>query len=197
MTGADLIALIKKQPIAFAFAFVAFACGLLMYFRSDATDLARQHFEARDSEARKMEANVRHLAGLPEETEQMQEAGRQFEARLIRAGQLANNLQFFYRIEAETGVKLIDVRQNPVPAPRPNAPRTTAYAAVPFTLSVQGSFAQVYDFLRRIEAGSHFTRFNQVTFTKIDAAAATTTGTAAAPGDLMNVSLLVEMLGTP
>jgi hypothetical protein len=118
MTGADLLALIKKQPIAFACAFVALACGVLFYFRSDALDEARQHFEAKDTEAKKMEVNVRHLAGLPEDTSQVQEAGRQFESRLVRAGQLATNLQFFYRIESETGVKLLDVRPRPVrPAP--------------------------------------------------------------------------------
>lgn len=195
MTGADLIALIKKQPVAFGCAFVALLCGVLIYFRSDAVDQARSHFEAKDTEANKMEANVRHLAGLPEETEQVQEAGRQFEARLVRAGQLANNLQFFYRIEAETGVKLVDVRQNPIPAPRPNTPRT-AYSPVPFAIAVQGSFPQVFDFLRRVEAGSHFSRFNQVTFTKVEAAAATNTGAVSA-GETMNVNLLIEMLGTP
>lgn len=195
MTGADLIALIKKQPVAFGCALVALLCGVLLYFRSDATAEARALFEAKETEANKMEANVRHLAGLPEEAEQVQEAGRQFEARLVRAGQLATNLQFFYRIEAETGVKLVDVRQNPIPAVRPNTPRT-AYSPIPFALAVQGNFTQVYDFLRRVESGPHFTRFNQVTFTKVEAAAATNTGAAAA-GDLMNVNLLVEILGTP
>lgn len=195
MTGADLIALIKKQPVAFGCAFVALICGVLLYLRSDATDTARQTFETKDGEAQKMEANVRHLAGLPEETDQMQEAGRQFEARLVRAGQLATNLQFFYRTEAETGVKLLDVRQNPIPAVRAGTVRG-AYSPVPFAVSIQGSFPQVYAFLRRLETGPHFARFNQVTFTKLEAAAANNTG-AAAPGEMMGVTLLIELLGTP
>lgn len=36
MTGADLIALIKKQPIAFACGLVVAVCGLLLYFRGEA-----------------------------------------------------------------------------------------------------------------------------------------------------------------
>lgn len=196
MTGADLIALIKKQPIAFGCAFVALVCGVLLYLRSDAVDTARQTYEAKDGEAQKMEANVRHLAGLPEETGQVQEAGRQLEARLVRAGQLASNLQYFYRIENETGVKLLDVRQNPIPAARPGAPRGT-YAPVPFAVAIQGTFPQIYSFLRRIETGPQFARFNQITFNKLEATAATTTGTTAASGDLMSVTLFIELLGTP
>lgn len=195
MTGADLIALFKKQPIAFACAFIALASGLYLYIYSDATDQARGVYEAKSAEADKMEANVRHLAGLPEETAQVQEAGRQFESQLVRAGQLATNLQFFYRIEAETGVKLIDVRQNPVAAAKAGAPRT-AYSPVPFALSVQGTFPQIYNFLRHLETGPNFSRFTQVTLTKLDAASAAAAANAA-PGEMMGANLMIELLGTP
>jgi hypothetical protein len=195
MTGADLLALIKKQPIAFACAFVALACGVLFYFRSDALDEARQHFEAKDTEAKKMEVNVRHLAGLPEDTAQVQEAGRQFESRLVRAGQLATNLQFFYRIESETGVKLLDVRQNPIPPPKAGSPRT-AYSPVPFALSVQGTFSQIYSFLRQLETGPNFSRFTQVTLSKVDPLTAAAANPSA-PAGLMSANLQIELLGTP
>lgn len=188
MTGADLTALFKKHPIACVAGLVCVACGVAMYFRSGALGEAQARFEEKDGEAKKIAANVRSAAGLAEQTEEMKEAGRQFESRLVRAGQLASNLQFFYRLEAETGVKLLDVRQNPIPAPRAGGPRPT-YAPVPFGMSVQGTYPQVLAFIRRIESGPHFARFTNVTFTKSTAEKDVT--------DLMNVSIAVELLGTP
>jgi Tfp pilus assembly protein PilO len=193
MTGADLIALIKKQPIAFACGLIALAAGVTLYFRFDAINEAQTGYEAKEKEARRFEQNVRHLAGLAEATRQVQDAGRQFESRLVRAGQLASNLQIFYRLENETGVRLLDVRQQSIPAPRPNQPRG-AYVPVPFTVSIQGTFQEVFDFLRRVETGSHFVRFNQVTFNKAEANAS---GRGSASASLMTVTFGLELLGTP
>lgn len=191
MTGADLIALIKKQPVAFACGLLVVLGGLNLYFRGDALSLAQAEAEARQQEQKKIEANARHTLGLAEATAAMQAAGRQFDARLVRAGQLADNLQFFYRLEADTGVKLLDVRQQGIPAPRPGE-RRGAYVPIPFAVSVQGSFPQVLAFLRRLEAGPHVVRFPQVTVTKATGGAE---GAAALPGLSLTVNL--EMLGTP
>lgn len=117
-------------------------------------------------------------------------AGRQFESRLVRAGQLANNLQFFYRLEADTGVKLLDVRQQGIPAPRPGE-RRGAYVPVPFAVSIQGSHAQIHDFLRRVEAGPHFVRFSQITIAKISG------GVEVVAVGGLTVAINLELLGTP
>jgi len=188
MTGADLLALIKKQPIAFAAGFVALVCAVLMYFNMGEVDAAAQRYEEKQTEARKVNDNLRFAQGLAEQTAELKQAGAEFETRLVRASQLASNLQFFYRLESETGVKLLDVRQNPIPVPRTGAPKTQ-YSPVPFTLSVQGTYPQIFDFVRRVEAGSYFTRFTNVTVTK----AASDQGFS----DRLNVSLALEMLGQP
>ncbi|MBA4138036.1 MAG: hypothetical protein C0518_12020 [Opitutus sp.] len=191
MTGADLLALIKKQPIAFLCGVIVIASAAALFLRGEAVNEAQALFQAKDTEANKTEANARHTAGLAEATAEMQEVGKQFDGRLLRAPQLANNLQFFYRLEADTGVKLLDVRQNPIPAPKQGAPRPT-YVGIPFTANVQGNFAQVYDFIRRVEAGPHFLRFNQLTLSKLAPAG----GAGGAP-DAMTAQLQVEILGTP
>jgi Tfp pilus assembly protein PilO len=190
MTGADLITLIKKQPIAFACGLLVAVCGVLFYFRSEAVAQAQAEAEAKQQEAKKIEANVRFTAGLAEATEEMVAAGRQFESRLVRAGQLANNLQFFYRLEADTGVKLVDVRQQGIPAPRAGE-RRGAYAPVPFAVSIQGSHDQIHDFLRRVEAGPHFVRFSQITIAKVSG------GVEVAAIGGLSVAINLELLGTP
>lgn len=191
MTGADLAALLRKQPFASVCVFIALASAVAIYFRADAVSEAQAAYQAREDEAQKMELNVRHLAGLAEQTAELQESARQLEARVVRSSQLANNLQLFYRLENETGVRLLDSRQGNLPTPRSGAPRGL-YVPVPFTVAAQGTFAQVHAFLHRLESAPHFLRLSQVTLTKLDAGRTDGLSTGQ-----MSVSLNVEMLGTP
>ena len=192
MTGADLIALVKKQPIAFGCGLIVVASGAALFFPREAVTNAQALFEEKEQEFQKIDANVRNAAGLAEATAEIQDAGKQFETRLVRAPQLANNLQTFYRLEAETGVKLIDARQQPIPTPKPGAPKG-AYSPIPFNVSVQGDYAQVHDFLRRLEAGPHFLRFTQVSLSKLSAVGDART----ASGLAMSATINLELLGTP
>lgn len=193
MTGADLLALIKKQPIAFACGVVIVGLAVVLFLRSDAVALAQAEYQEREKELQKIDLNVRSSAGLAEATAEMVEAGGRFDARLVRAGQLANNLQFFYRLEKETGVRLIDVRQLPIPAPKRGEARG-AFAPVPFAITIQGTFAQVHGFLRHLETGPHFTRFTQVALAKY--ATGGESGSGSASG-MLSGSINLELIGTP
>lgn len=186
--GAELQTLVKKHPVTAVAVLVSIACGVLLYVRSsgiaERSDLATRKAE----EAEKMQTNISNSSGLQEQTEKAQEATKEIEARLVRASQLAINLQYFYKLESDSGVKILDVRQSPVPAPRAGAPATT-YVGIPYTVSVQGTFAQTLSFLKRIETGRHFCRFQTVTYTKA--------GTVGRAADLMNLSVNLELLGQP
>jgi hypothetical protein len=114
----------------------------------------------------------------------MEAQRKEFEGRLMKAGQLAVNLQYFYKLEAETEVKLVDVRQNNVPR---NA--RTQYIGVPFAVTIQGSFAQVTNFLNRLQNGPHFCRINTATFNKVGGENSGNTD--------MSLSLALEILGQP
>jgi hypothetical protein len=188
--GAELQALVKKHPVSAAAVLVAVACGVVLYLRSSTIAERTEESTRKSEEAAKMQANITSATGLPEQVEAMKVATKEVEARLVRASQLAINLQYFYKIEAESGVKILDVRQNTLPTgPRPG-PRTT-YTGVPYTVSVQGTFAQTLSFLKRIESGRHFSRFLSVSYTKSG-------GTeAAVAGELMNLTINLELLGQP
>lgn len=190
MTSADLIALVKKHPIAFACGLVVVLAGVWLYFDSGSIEAAQAAFNQKDQESRKIAANARATHGLAEQTEEMQAGMKQMEARVLRVADLANNLQVFYRLEAETGVKLVDARQNPLVKPKAGAPKTI-YVAVPFTVMIQGNYAQVWSFLRRLETLPQFVRGNKLTLTKVESP-----GPGVAP-DAMTANFTLEMLGTP
>ena len=188
MTGADLAAFAKKQPVGGACLVVAIACGLALYFRSDAISVSQAEYEAKSAEASKMVANVKNAPGLAEQVAEIQELGKELEGRLIKSSQLAVNLQYFYKLEADHGVKLLDVRQNTPPRTR-GGPKTI-YSPVPFTLSAEGTYAQLSKFLHSVYAGRHLCRINSAVFTKGNAL-----GAGGEP--MMTLALNLELLEQP
>jgi len=189
MTSADLLAMIKKQPIGFASGVICLVCAGLLYFRGNKIEEYRVEYEAKSAEATTMLANVRNSEKLPTQVAEIQVLAKEMEGRLVKAGQLAVNLQYFYKLEAETEVKLVDVRQG-------NLPRggKAAYAGIPFSVTVQGSFKQVFAFLQKLENGPHFCRFTAVVFSKQGGGEASRASTDTAS---VNVSLNLELLGVP
>lgn len=188
MTGADIIAAVKRQPIGFACGTVCLVAGLMLYFTSDQTEERQSTYDQKATEVTKIETNIRNSDKLREQSAAMLAASHELEARLMHAGQLAVNQQYFYRLEGETGVKLLDLRQGNVPAAKAGA-KTGLYVGVPYNVSIQGGFPQVLAFLRRLETGRHFSHFNNVSFGKA-------TGAEAA-GEAVTVVIAVDLLGLP
>lgn len=182
MTNAQLMALIRKQPIGFACGLIALICAVVLYFRSDLIAQSQAESETQSALAARSLTNIRNAANLPEQLAEAQALTKELDGRLMRGSQLASNLQYFYKLETENGVKLIDLRQGTV-----SAAKKGAYTGVPYNLAVQGSYAQVIQFLARLEAGRHFCRFTSATFNK----------SVAAGPEAMTVSVNIELLGTP
>jgi len=181
MTTSDLVATIKKHPIGFGCGLVGVICGILLYVRAGAIATSQAELEESSAQANKMIANVRNANGLTEQLAEIQTLGKEVDARLMKAGQLAVNLQYFYKLETENEVKLGEVRQNAISR---NA--KTQYVGVPFSVSVQGPFANVMNFLNRLQNGRHFCRINTANITKVGES-----------GENLNLALTLELLGQP
>ncbi len=184
MTGADLIILLKKHPIGVACGIVSLIGGVTIYLTSDTIDTTKQQLDEVTQQSEAMASNVRNSTGLVQQTEAIQQAAKQLESRLVKANQLATNLQYFYRLESDTGVKLTDVRQN-----QAGRPGGSLFIGIPYVVTMQGNFKQVLEFLQRIENGKYFAKYTSISFNK---AAGDTTA-----GGLLSVSMSIELLGTP
>lgn len=179
MNAAGLIAIVKKQPVGFVCGALSIACAILLYLRNDMIEEYQADYDAKSADAQRILANVRNAKDLPEQLAEIQALTKEVDSRLVHAGQLAINQQFFYKLEAETEVKLIDLR--------PGNPAAVKgfYLAVPYNLSVRGNFKQLMAFLQQLEGGRHFCRFSSATFTKVGG------------GDEMSLNLAIELLGIP
>jgi Tfp pilus assembly protein PilO len=189
MTGADLAALLKKHPIGAAALLVSLICAALIYFRGGAIAEKTQLGGEKTTEADKMQTNISAAANLAEQTATMQAATKEIETRLVRGNQLAINLQYFYKLEADTGVKILDVRQSGTSPAR--GAQKTVYTGIPFTVSVQGSFNQTMAFLKKLESGRHFNRIIQVTYAKSGGSDSSRSESA------MTLAINLELLGLP
>jgi hypothetical protein len=188
MNVADLKAMAKKQPIGVACGAIALLCALVLYLRSDKIGENRTLYEEKAKAAKAIRANVDNSKDLPQQTEAMQRAVKDLEGRLIRASQLAINLQYFYRLESETSVKLVDVHQGGSSMLRVGAGKA-GYTGITFSVNILGNFKQVLDFIQRIENGPRVARFSSISFTKAG-------GENVSP-DQFNVMMGIEFLGRP
>lgn len=187
MSVADLLEKFKKHPVGFACGVICVVCAGLLYFRSSKIDEQQKEYEAKSAEATRILDNVRNSEKLPAQVAEIQALSKELDGRLIRAGQLAVNLQYFYKLEAENEVKLLDVRQG-----TPGKGGAALYVGIPYTVGVQGSYKQVVAFLQRLENGPHFCKFTAVSFAKPGGGAANAGGAAS-----MTFNLNFELLGVP
>ena len=184
MNVASILAATKKHPIGVASAVCCLICAFLLYYRAGLIDEEQTAFDAKSVEALNIATNIRNSANLPEQLAEIEAMSKEFEGRLVRAGQLAVNLQYFYKLEAENEVKLLDLRPGNVAGKGGKS----LYVGIPYAVAVQGGYKQVLAFLQRLEAGRHFCRFNNVNLTK---------ASSDSRSDQITLTLSIELLGTP
>lgn len=186
MSNEELVALIKKNPISVGCGALSLALIATIYFRSDQIPTAETELGQKASEAQRYALNVKNAAQLKEQLDALVAANKAIDGRIIRISQLGNNTQFFYKLQSDTGVKLVDFRQNTTSS---NAPKggKTSFVPVAFTVSVQGTLPQLLDFVRLLENGAHYCRI-------LTATCSTNAATRNGP---LTLSLNVELLGLP
>jgi hypothetical protein len=183
MSNEQLLELLKKNPISVACGVLVLLLGVAIYLRLDLVPESAKLLEEKVSEGERLIANVNNSAQLLEQLAAMTEARTEVEKRFAKRNELAMNLQYFYRLETETGVKLLTLVQNPAPPIKPGT--KVSLGGIGFTLSFQGSYLTAMDFLRRVENGFHYSRTTS-------AGIATVAGNRAGP---VTISLSLELFG--
>jgi len=170
--------------------------GLVVAFliRMDLLEQTRAEAEQLQKEAANMKVNLRNATGLKENLSAINGLLATVDARLVHQEDLASNLQYFYRLETETGAKILLLRQmtgaggtGPVSTPAKASSRS-----IPYSLIIEGSFPQVMAFLTQLERGPHFNRTTVFTAQRgaTDSAEGFRSGTVV-------VNLSIELMGTP
>jgi len=76
----------------------------------------------------------------------------------------AQNYQFFYDIESKSKATILSLNQLITnPGDGVLRPKLTEFTGVSFDLTLSGRILYVMNFLKRLEGGKYFVRFNSVT----------------------------------
>lgn len=150
----QVVGLIRKNPISVSCGVLTVALLGALYFRKDLQAEAQVQLEQNTTEAERLAANLKNSAQLKEQVDALLASEKEVDARMIRAGQLTTNRQYFYKLESELGVKLLDLRQSSGAKKEVKA----GYVPTSFALNVQGEYNQLLTFLRRLESGPHYCR---------------------------------------
>lgn len=186
LTVKDLIAAVKKHPVGIAGGVLVLVLAVGIYVRGGAMPGLKAELEEKSALDQRQQTNLRYAAQLDEQLAALEAVLAEINERAISPAALANNLQYFYRLEAEHGFKILDLRQGatpPLPKTKPN------YIRIPFTLAVEGSYPVLLAMLRDIEQGRHFARVET-------ASLSLARSQGAAPGTLA-LSLNLELLARP
>jgi hypothetical protein len=198
LSNEQVVAWVKKNPMITGCVGLSLLLAGVIYWRSEALPQRTDELQKKSAEGRLLAANIKNAAQIGEQLQAVTAANKEIDTRLVRVGQLANNLQYFYKLEADTGVKLIDLRQI-AGAPRKEKEKTT-YQPVVFNLSVQRGYPQVFDFLRKLESGTHYCRIMTSTFTPVSGSSESSSGGSSSGltrSDSISLMLSLELLGAP
>jgi len=187
MTTPELIALLRKNPISVGCAALALGLTVWTYLDSDEEPKLASQLEQVSAEASRHAANIKNAAQLHEQLNALAAARAEIEPRIVRASELAQNTQYFYKIESETGTKIDIQRANQTVTIKPGT--KTIYAPVTFSVAVEGEYPAILEFLRRVEHGVHFARVTSCTLNK--------SGTALDRSGPLRLVLNLELLGQP
>jgi hypothetical protein len=155
---------LRKQPLLAAAFSLSLVLGATIYLRSGLLDEQQLELDRHSEESSRQRANIANAAQLQEQLQFLIQANEAVRNRALTVEGLAQNLQYFYRLESEIGIKYIDLRAG-LKAPAVKSP---IYVPLNYIVSVQGSFSQVISFLRRLEQGAYFCRVNSALTSSTD-----------------------------
>lgn len=127
-------------------------------FRYMGTDATHAEVDQKTSDAQRLRKNVINSVQLEEHLNELKQANQQVLSRVARASDLAGNTQYFYKIQAESGVREVSLSPDSKGAPKKQG--NAAFTTVAFTSVVEGKYDQILQFAQKLEGGAWLGRVN-------------------------------------
>ncbi len=158
MSFNGLIAKGKERPTASVCAVLSVLLLLAVFVRAGALNDARESLDRISREGNRINDNIKNSLNIGEHLDAVQAVAQDVDARLVRPAELARNLQYFYRLEGQTGVRIASLDQRSVAARGEDEEGAGVYVRVPYEMAVEGEFTDLLTFVHAIENGRHFAR---------------------------------------
>jgi len=190
VTLKNLVEFLKRYPIGVICGLVGAIMIGAIYVRSNRVDELGAQSKQAEEQGRKLLGEIRNATSLVDQYAALSAKTKDLESRLVRGSERALNQQYFYRIESDTGVKEISLQPTSSGA-EPRRGDGRLYSGIGFTVTVEGDYRQILDFVGRIESGQYFYR--------LISASAIRRGELGQAGSASRIalSLNLELLGLP
>lgn len=117
--------------------------------------------------------NIKKSKGLEEDIESIESKIETLNERMFQVQELATNYNYFFNFEDETGIKVSDLKQvgiaeeevDPKKKRMPK-PVVNSYEKIRFHLKASGEYAEIVNFLRKLEGGPSFYRLEKFRLAK-------------------------------
>lgn len=150
---------IKRYPIPVCSLIVCLILVCFIYLRGGHIEARQADAEKYSSEAALQRSNMSNAASLQDQLAYLVKANDAVRERALAVDGLGQDIQYFYPLAAEAGVKYL---REPSAGQKQAVPKGAAYVPLAYTIDVQGSFPQVLAYLKYLEQGLYFCRINSV-----------------------------------
>lgn len=176
------LVLARRNPVlVVSIAVVILSASASWFLWQQQQSLSGEHDQIQRNGEAMMQSLTSH-ARVTAELDKVNAALGYIDRNLINEGDLAENLGYFYEIEAASRIKFTQVSQMSSQPPAPGA----QFRTVPFNLRTAGSYRQLLRVMRELENGPRLLRIR--TF-NLDAEGGNP--------DLLTLDLTVELLARP
>ena len=163
------IAVARRHPLSALCAAVCVLCGLICWYIAGNMKWLDLEHKQLMQDADLAQASLISGPSVKQERLAALAITRQIEENLVVEDNLAENLQYFYRIEERTKAHVIELR----PLNSLVTDSRALYRRVPFSIRVSGSYDQVAAFLYAIESGPRLACITSLSLRRRDASGLT------------------------
>ena len=165
---------VRKKVILSISSVVFLVCTLVFLFHLDKKANLDSEIEQLDIRMSTILKNMKNSSRLEEDLAVVEDSIEQLDARLFDSQELATNYNYFFNIEADTGVKIsglkqVDVSEDEVRSnkkKRMPKPTKDAYQKIRYHMMAIGEYMQLVDLMRKLEGGPSFYRLEKFRVSK-------------------------------
>jgi Tfp pilus assembly protein PilO len=163
MNAADLIqwiAVARRNPLSVLCASICIVCGCIcVYIHSNMDWLELEHKQV-TQESDLAVASLISGPSVRQELAASREVTRRIEDNLVVEDNLAENLWYFYKIEQQTKVHILEMR----PLNSLVSDSKSLFRRIPFSIRASGTYEQTAAFLYAIETGPRLAYITSVNY---------------------------------
>lgn len=164
------LALLRQFPIASIAGVIAIICAILIFIRGDQLPALEKQLSKQQDQLELFEKNKRNAVNIQEHLDTAKSITQSIEERLLILSNTTENLQYWWALEASTGVTLEVPRDSGSPKLEDNGPD---FGPIALNFTITGPYDNVIDFLNRLAHDRFIIKYNGIQLNPIPSQGAT------------------------